>query len=300
MSNLLETIGNTPLVKLEKISKELNCQLYAKCEFLNPAGSIKDRIALSMVEDAIKNNKIKNNHIVEPTSGNTGIGLALVCALKGIELTIVMPESMSKERRDAIKHYGAKLILTPAETGMQGSIDKAIEIVKKDGAIMLNQFENSANPKAHYQTTAPEIAKVLNNIDIFIAGVGTGGTISGIGKYLKEHQETKIVAIEPSESAVINGKAKGTHKIEGIGAGFIPKNLDISILDKTIEVSSSDAIDMAKKLAIKEALFVGISSGANIAGIYNLAKEQDLKNKTIVTILPDSACKYQSTELFSN
>jgi len=297
MSSLLNTIGNTPLVKLEKISKELNCNIFAKCEFLNPAGSIKDRIALYMVEDAIKNNQLTNNHIVEPTSGNTGIGLALICALKGIDLTIVMPESMSKERRDAIKHYGAKLILTKAELGMQGSIKKAKEIEKK-GALMLNQFENSSNPKAHYQTTGPEIKSKLEQIDIFIAGVGTGGTISGVGRYLKELSNTKIVAIEPKESAVISGKEKGVHKIEGIGAGFIPKNLDLSILDKVVEVSSSEAIEMAKRLANKEALFVGISSGANITGIYNLSKKIDITNKNIVTILPDSACRYQSTELF--
>ena len=298
MSNLLEVIGNTPLIKLDKISKELNCNIYAKCEFLNPGGSIKDRIALLMVEDAINSGKLKSNRIVEPTSGNTGIGLALVCAIKEIKLTIVMPESMSKERRDAIKHYGAELILTKAEFGMSGSIEKAKEIEQKMGALMLNQFENSANPTAHYNTTAPEIAKELSDIDIFIAGVGTGGTISGVGKYLKEKSNTLVVAIEPSESAVISGSNKGAHLIEGIGAGFIPKNLDLDILDKTIKVSSQEAIDMAKRLAKEEALFVGISSGANIAGIYNLAKEIDISGKNIVTVLPDSACRYQSTKLF--
>jgi len=298
MSNILEVIGNTPLIKLDKISKELNCNIYAKCEFLNPGGSIKDRIALSMVEDAINSGKLKSNHIVEPTSGNTGIGLALVCAIKGIKLTIVMPESMSQERRDAIKHYGAELILTKAELGMSGSIERAKEIEQKEGAIMLNQFENSANPKAHYNTTAPEIANELSQVDIFIAGVGTGGTISGVGKYLKEKSNTLVVAIEPSESAVISGKEKGAHLIEGIGAGFIPKNLDLDIVDKTIETSSEEAIDMAKRLAKDEALFVGISSGANIAGIYNLAKEIDISGKNIVTVLPDSACRYQSTKLF--
>jgi len=298
--NLLSSIGNTDLVKLEKISKELECEIYAKCEFLNPAGSIKDRIALAMVEDAIANNRLESNHIVEPTSGNTGIGLALVCALKGIKLTIVMPESMSKERRDAIKHYGAKLILTPASEGMQGSINKALEIVQIDGAYMLNQFENSANPSAHYKTTAPEIYKELKSLDIFIAGVGTGGTISGVGRYLKkQNSNIKVIAIEPAESAVINGREKGAHKIEGIGAGFIPKNLNLNILDKTITVSSQEAIETAKKLAKQEALFVGISAGANIAGIYNLAKQEDIKGKKIVTVLPDSACRYQSTELFN-
>ncbi len=297
--NILKTIGNTPLVKLGQISKELSANIYAKCEFLNPGGSIKDRIALQMVQDAIKDGKLKNNHIVEPTSGNTGIGLALVCAKMGIKLTIVMPKSMSLERRATMAHFGCELILTKAELGMQGSIDMANKIAKEQDALLLNQFSNPSNPKAHYQTTAPEIIKVLDKIDIFIAGVGTGGTISGIGKYLKEqNSNTKIVAIEPSESAVISGKEKGLHKIEGIGAGFIPKNLDLKLLNKTIEVTSQEAIQKAKELAKKEALFVGISSGANIAGIYNLAKKEDIKGKTIVTILPDNASRYLSTELF--
>ncbi len=296
---IISKIGNTPLIKLEQASRDLECEVWAKCEFLNPAGSIKDRIALAMVEDAIEQGKLENMHIVEPTSGNTGIGLALVCAIKRIKLTIVMPESMSIERRSAITHYGAELILTPASEGMNGSIAKAQKIVEQENALMLNQFENPANPKAHYQNTAPEILKELKSLDIFIAGVGTGGTISGIGKYLKEQNSNiEVVAIEPAESAVISGKAKGAHKIEGIGAGFIPKNLDLNILDKTVTVTSQEAIEKAKELAKKEGLFVGISSGANISGIYNLAKEQNIKGKTIVTVLPDNACRYQSTELF--
>ncbi len=296
---IISKIGNTPLIKLEQASRDLECEVWAKCEFLNPAGSIKDRIALAMVEDAIEQGKLENMHIVEPTSGNTGIGLALVCAIRGIKLTIVMPESMSIERRSAITHYGAELILTPASEGMNGSIAKAQKIVEQENALMLNQFENPANPKAHYQNTAPEILKELKSLDIFIAGVGTGGTISGIGKYLKEQNSNiEVVAIEPAESAVISGKAKGAHKIEGIGAGFIPKNLDLNILDKTVTVTSQEAIEKAKELAKKEGLFVGISSGANISGIYNLAKEQNIKGKTIVTVLPDNACRYQSTELF--
>ena len=296
---IISKIGNTPLVKLEQASRDLECKVWAKCEFLNPAGSIKDRIALAMVEDAIEQGKLENMHIVEPTSGNTGIGLALVCAIKGIKLTIVMPESMSIERRSAITHYGAELVLTPANEGMNGSIAKAQKIVEQENALMLNQFENPANPKAHYQNTAPEILKELKSLDIFIAGVGTGGTISGIGKYLKEQNSNiEVVAIEPAESAVISGKAKGAHKIEGIGAGFIPKNLDLNILDKTVTVTSQEAIEKAKELAKKEGLFVGISSGANIAGIYNLAKKENIKGKTVVTVLPDNACRYQSTELF--
>lgn len=301
MSTILNSIGNTPLVKLNKVSKDLECDVWAKCEFLNPAGSVKDRVALFMVEDAIKSGSLKNRHIVEPTSGNTGIGLALVCAIKGIKLTIVMPESMSIERRAAIEHYGAQLILTPAADGMAGSIKKAQDIAEDKGALMLNQFENLSNPKAHYNTTAPEILKDIESIDIFIAGVGTGGSISGIGRYLKEqNSSSQIIAIEPQESAVISGKEKGAHSIEGIGAGFIPKNLDLNIVDKTVTVASEEAIEQAKVLAKKEALFVGISSGANIAGIYNLAKEQNIKGKTVVTLLPDSACRYQSTKLFAD
>jgi cysteine synthase A len=298
MSSILNIIGNTPLIKLDKVSKELECEVWIKCEFINPAGSIKDRVALFMVQDAIKSGKLKAG-IVEPTSGNTGIGLALVCAALKIPLTIVMPESMSLERRVTIKHFGAKLVLTKAELGMQGAIDKAEKIAKKSGYIMLDQFSNPSNPKAHYQTTAPEIYKAMPNIDIFIASIGTGGTVSGIGKFLKEQNSSiKVYGIEPSESAVINGKSKGAHKIEGIGAGFIPKNLDLDIVDLVLEVSSSEAINTAKNIA-KEGLFVGISSGANVAAIYKLAKEVDIKGKKIVTILPDSASRYLSTELFN-
>ena len=299
MSSILNAIGNTPLIKVESISKELKCEVWAKCEFMNPGGSIKDRIALAMIEDAIANGKLTNNHIVEPTSGNTGIGLAMVCATKGIKLTIVMPESMSRERRQIIQHFGAKLILTDAALGMQGSIDKAKEIVKSEGALMLNQFTNPANPQVHYKTTGREIANALDTkVDIFIAGVGTGGSISGAGSYLKEIFNTTIIAIEPKESAVISGKAKGVHKIEGIGAGFIPKNLNRELLDDVVSVSSSAAFARAKQIAKEDGLFVGISSGANIEGIYELSKKIDLQGKRVVTLLPDSASRYQTTELF--
>ena len=299
MSSILNAIGNTPLVKVESASRELECNVLAKCEFMNPGGSVKDRIALAMVEDAIKSEKLTNNHIVEPTSGNTGIGLAMVCAAKGIKLTIVMPESMSKERREIIQHFGAELILTDAALGMQGSIDKAEEIVKSEGALMLNQFANPANPRVHYITTGREIANALDSkVDIFITGVGTGGTISGAGIYLKEVSNTTVIAIEPQECAVISGKAKGAHKIEGIGAGFIPNNLDRELLDDVVTVASSDAFERAKRVAQEDGLFVGISSGANLEGIYELAKKMDIKGKTIVTILPDGASRYQSTALF--
>ena len=299
MNNILNAIGNTPLVKVESASRELECEVWAKCEFMNPGGSVKDRIALAMVEDALESEKLTNNHIVEPTSGNTGIGLAMVCAAKGIKLTIVMPESMSKERREIIQHFGAELILTDAALGMQGSIDKAKEIVKSEGALMLNQFANPANPRVHYITTGREIANALDEkVDIFITGVGTGGTISGAGIYLKEVANTTVIAIEPQESAVISGKEKGAHKIEGIGAGFIPDNLDRELLDGVVSVASSAAFERAKKVAKEDGLFVGISSGANIEGIYELAKKMDIKGKTLVTILPDSASRYQSTQLF--
>ena len=299
MRNILNAIGNTSLVKVESASRELECNIYAKCEFMNPGGSIKDRIALAMVEDAIENERLTNNHIVEPTSGNTGIGLAMVCAAKGIKLTIVMPESMSKERREIMQHFGANLILTDATLGMQGSIEKAEAIAKNEGALLLNQFTNPANPRVHYITTGKEIANTLESkVDIFIAGVGTGGTISGAGIYLKEVANATVVAIEPKESAVISGEEKGAHKIEGIGAGFIPDNLDRELLDTIVTVESSAAIQRAQTLAKNDALFVGISSGANIEGIYELAKKIDLRGKTIATVLPDSASRYQSTELF--
>jgi len=296
MNKIVDLIGKTPLIKLNKISNELGCEVYGKCEFLNPGGSIKDRIALFMVKDALKKENIKG--FIEPTSGNTGIGLALVCASLNIPLTITMPESMSLERRATIRHFGANLILTPARLGMQGAIDEAIRISKEQGYTLLNQFENPSNPKAHYNTTAVEIYNTIKEIDFFVTGIGTGGTISGVGKYLKEKiKDIKIIGVEPSESAVINGKDKGAHLIEGIGAGFIPKNLDLNVVDKVIEVSSNDAIKKAKELA-REGAFVGISSGANIKAIYHLANSINLKGKKIVTILHDSASRYLSTKLF--
>jgi cysteine synthase A len=298
MSSILTTIGNTPLLKYESLSKELEANIYLKCEFFNPAGSIKDRVALQMVQDAMDSGVLKSG-IVEPTSGNTGIGLALVCKAYGIPLSIVMPENMSLERRATIEHLGAKLILTKAELGMQGSIDKALEIAKKNHYIMLDQFSNPSNPKAHYLHTAPEIYSKLPKIDIFVAAIGTGGTLSGIAKYLKA-KNSKILAygVEPKESAVIGGKPKGMHKIEGIGAGFVPKNLDFSLVDGVLEVSSDAAIASAKELSLN-GFFAGISAGANIEAIRELAKEIDIKGKNIVTIAPDSASRYLSTELFS-
>jgi len=296
-NSILESIGNTPLIFLENLSQELEANIYAKCEFFNPGGSIKDRPALFMLEDAIQSGKLKRG-IVEPTSGNTGIALALICAVKKIPLTIVMPENMSIERRATIKQLGAKLILTPASKGMAGAIAKAKELIASSDDIMLNQFENPANKIAHYQTTAVEIFNELPSLDIFLSAIGTGGTISGVGEFLKEQKsEIEIIGVEPSESAVLNGKEKGAHEIEGIGAGFIPPLLNLKILDEVIEVSSSEAIAEAKKLN-QEGFFVGISSGANIAALKKLVKKHNIKTKTIVTIFQDSASRYLSTKLF--
>ncbi len=298
-NSILETIGKTPLVKLEYLSQELEATIYAKCEFFNPGGSIKDRAALFMVEDAITSGRLKRG-IVEPTSGNTGIALALICALKKIPLTIIMPQNMSLERRATIKHFGAKLILTPAKEGMAGAIAKAKDLVAKSDDIILNQFENPANKKAHYHTTAPEIYNELSDIDIFLTAIGTGGTISGVGEFLKEHnKDIAVIGVEPSESAVLNGKEKGAHQIEGIGAGFIPSILNVDIIDEVIEVSSLEAILEAKRLS-QEGFFTGISSGANIAALKKLAQKQNIRGKTIVTILQDSASRYLSTKLFED
>jgi len=296
-NSILESIGNTPLIFLENLSQELGANIYAKCEFFNPGGSIKDRPALFMLEDAIQSGKLKRG-IVEPTSGNTGIALALICAVKKIPLTIVMPENMSIERRATIKQLGAKLILTPASKGMAGAIAKAKELLASSDDIILNQFENPANKIAHYQTTAVEIFNELPELDIFLTAIGTGGTISGVGEFLKEQKsEIQIIGVEPSESAVLNGKEKGAHEIEGIGAGFIPPLLNLKVVDEVIEVSSSEAIAEAKKLN-QEGFFVGISSGANISALKKLAKKHNIKTKTIVTIFQDSASRYLSTKLF--
>ena len=296
-NSILETIGNTPLVFLENLSQELQASIYAKCEFFNPAGSVKDRVALFMLEEAIKSGKLKRG-VIEPTSGNTGIALALICAVKKIPLTIVMPENMSYERRATIEQFGAKLLLTPAKEGMLGAIQKANELLENSNDIMLNQFENPANKIAHYQTTAVEIFNELPSLDIFLTAIGTGGTISGVGEFLKEQNSNiEIIGVEPSESAVLNGEEKGLHEIEGIGAGFIPAILNVEILDEVVMVSSKEAICEAQKLN-KDGFFVGISSGANIAALKKLAQKRDIRNKKIVTIFQDSASRYLSTKLF--
>jgi len=285
---LLDLIGNTPLVK-----SKINKNIFYKCEFMNLTGSIKDRAALFMIKEALKSKKIdQNTHLIEATSGNTGIALSLIANLFNLKLTIIMPESMSIERRKFIKAYGANLILTPAKDGMRGSIEKADELLKEKNSFLIDQFSNSANILAHYKTTAPEIYNELNDIDVFITGVGTGGTISGIGRYLKEkNKRIKIIAIEPKNSAVISGGDAGIHNIQGIGAGFIPKNFDKNVVDEVIRISDEEAFTQMKNLA-KEGFFVGISSGANIAGAKKISKTYP--NKKIVTILADRGERYLS------
>ncbi len=301
--NISDLVGNTPMIKLNNIDNDLNGSIYAKCEFMNPTSSVKDRISMNMIAQAIKDGNInKNTHIIEPTSGNTGVALASQCASLGIKLTLTMPESMSIERQKLMKIFGANVVLTPAKEGMTGSINKAVEIEKnEDNAIILQQFKNPSNPKAHEMTTAFEILEDMNNdIDILVVAVGTGGTISGVGKVLKEKlPNIKIVAVEPKSSAVLSGNKAAPHKIQGIGAGFVPDTLNTTIYDEIIQVSNEDAIATAKNLALKEGLLVGISSGSNIWASKHLATKEENKDKKIVTFLCDTGERYISTELFN-
>lgn len=298
--NVTELVGNTPLVKINSLSDEFNAQILGKCEFLNPTHSVKDRIAKNMIETAIKENKINpNTTIIEPTSGNTGIGLAMVCAALKLKLILTMPESMSIERRKLLKALGANLVLTPASLGMSGAVQKADELQsQKSNSLLIGQFQNPANPQMHYQTTAVEIYEATKGkIDFFVAAIGTGGTISGVGKYLKEKiPNIKIIAVEPDTSAILSGKAPGAHKIQGIGAGFIPKALDTKIYDEILQISSDEAIKTARDLAKNDGLLVGISSGANTKAASIIAQKNP--DKTIVTILCDTGERYLSTELY--
>lgn len=300
--NILELIGNTPLVKLNNITKGCVAEVVAKLEFFNPCGSVKDRIGLSMIESAEKNGLIdKNTLIVEPTSGNTGIGLAMVCAIKKYRLVLVMPESMSIERRKILRSFGAEIVLTPAKDGMRGAVEKAKEILKKNkNAFMPQQFSNPANPDIHKKTTAKEIwSDTDGKVDIFVAGVGTGGTITGVGEVLKEKKSSvRIVAVEPLESAVLSGEKPGVHKIQGIGAGFVPEVLNKKVIDEVIKVSSDIAIECARKLATEEGIFAGISSGAAVHAALEIAKRKENKNKMVVVIIPDLGDRYLSTELY--
>lgn len=282
-NNITELIGKTPLVRLNKLSKELDAEIIAKIEYFNPGGSVKDRIGLAMIEDAEKRGLInKDTVIIEPTSGNTGIALAMVCAVKGYKLILTMPETMSIERRKLLRAYGAEIVLTPGEKGMKGAIEKAFEIYNSTpNAFMPQQFENLANPEIHRRTTALEIWNDTNGqVDIFVAGVGTGGTITGVGEVLKEKKPSvKIVAVEPFESAVLSGEMPRPHKIQGIGAGFVPKVLNTKIYDQIIKVKSDDAFEMSRYLAREEGILVGISSGAALYGAVEVAKRVRIRRR---------------------
>jgi len=301
-NSILETIGKTPLVKLNQITKGIDATIYVKMESRNPGSSVKDRLALAMIRKAEKEGKIDaETHIVEPTSGNTGVGLAMLCAAKGYRLTIVMPDSVSKERRQIVRAYGATVVLTPAADGMKGSIAKAEEIAQEsEKSFIPMQFENSSNAVMHRETTAEEIWEDTNGeVDIFVAGVGTGGTVTGVAQGLHHHNlEIKAIAVEPTDSPVISGGAPGPHKIQGIGAGFIPKVLDVEVLDEVVLVSSDDAFEMSRRLAKEEGILSGISSGANVKAALEVAKRPENKGKTIVTIICDTGERYLSTELF--
>lgn len=302
---LTDLVGNTPLMELSGIEvfRKLNARIIAKLEYFNPAGSVKDRIAVAMIEDAETSGVLKEGSvIIEPTSGNTGIGLAFAAASKGYRLILTMPESMSLERRNLLKAFGAELVLTPAGEGMKGAIAKAEDLKSKTpGAVVLRQFENPVNPKIHIRTTAEEIWRDTDGkIDIFVAGVGTGGTISGTGKRLKElKKDIHVVAVEPVDSPVLSGGNAGPHKIQGIGAGFIPKIYNSDVVDEIFKVSNDDAIRTGRELAKKEGLLVGISSGAAAYAAIKLAEMPENKGKNIVVILPDSGERYLSTLLYA-
>lgn len=302
--NTAQAIGDTPMIRINRLVPDGGATVFAKCEFFQPLNSVKDRIGAAMIEAGERDGKInKDTHIIEPTSGNTGIALAFVCAAKGYKLTLTMPESMSVERRALLRAMGANLVLTPAAEGMRGAISRANELVSQDpSAFLPQQFENPANPAIHERTTGPEIWEDTgHNIDAIVAGVGTGGTITGVARYLKKmNPNFKAIAVEPKHSPVISGGAPGKHRIQGIGAGFIPKNLDTSLVDEVVQVDDEDAFEWGRRLAKSEGIVAGISSGANMWAAAQVAARPEFKGKRIVTIMCSLGERYLSTPLFGD
>lgn len=302
-ANMTDLVGRTPLVRLHRVTEGCVADIVAKLEYYNPCGSIKDRIALGMIDAAMQRKELTHGAtLVEPTSGNTGVGLAFVAAVYGLRLILTMPESMSEERKALLRGFGATLVLTPAAKGMRGAVEEAERIVAQtSGAVMLQQFMNPDNPATHYATTGPEIWDDTDGtVDVFIAGVGTGGTISGVGKYLKQRNPSvEIIAVEPAESAVLSGESPAPHAIQGIGAGFIPQTLDTTIYNHAVKVTGQDALAMSKRLLQEEGILCGISSGANVHAAVELARKPEYQGKRIVTIICDTGERYLSTPLFT-
>ncbi|PID20425.1 cysteine synthase A [Sporosarcina sp. P3] len=298
-NSVIDLVGNTPLVKLNRLTGADDADVYLKLEFFNPGSSVKDRIALAMIEEEEKNGNLKDGStIIEPTSGNTGIGLAMIAAAKGYKSVLVMPDTMSLERRNLLRAYGADLVLTPGAEGMKGAISKAEQLAEENGWFLPQQFNNEANPEIHRLTTGPEIANALDQVDAFISGIGTGGTITGVGQVLKERfPGVRIVAVEPEDSAVLSGDKPGPHKIQGIGAGFVPEVLDTDIYDEIIKISNNDAYTFARRAAREEGILGGVSSGAAIAAALQVAKKLG-EGKTVVAIIPSNGERYLSTPLY--
>ncbi len=300
VNHVSELIGKTPIVKLQRITDQDSADIYVKLEFMNPGSSVKDRIALAMIEAAEKAGALKEGDtIIEPTSGNTGIGLAMVAASKGYKSILVMPDTMSKERRNLLRAYGAELVLTPGAKGMKGAIDKAEELQEEYGYFMPQQFNNEANPEVHAQTTGQEIVEQMQDgVDAFIAGIGTGGTITGAGRVIKEHfDEAKVYAVEPKDSAVLSGGKPGPHKLQGLGAGFVPKILDTDIYDQVMQISTEEAYETARQVATTNGILGGVSAGAAVAAAKKIAKELG-KGKKVLAIFPDNGERYLSTPLY--
>ncbi len=300
VNSIVELIGNTPMVRVNKLIREDSAEIYAKIESFNPCSSVKDRICLLMIEEAEREGRLKTGDtIIEPTSGNTGIGLAFVCAAKGYRLVLTMPETMSVERRNMLKAFGAELILTPGEKDMAGAVEKAQELAEKNGYFQPQQFKNPMNPEAHRRGTAIEILNQLDSLDAFVTGVGTGGTITGVGEVIRKRlgDRVKIVAVEPAKSPVLSGGRQGLHEIQGIGAGFIPDILNRDIIDEVIQVSDDDAYETTKRIIREEGILCGISSGANLFASIRVAKELG-RGKKVLTIFPDTGERYISTRLF--